>query len=206
MASWDNWLPELQLVAPAAPVPLIYQCINRAARSFLRQTRAWQEWLEPVDVTGEAFKEYTFDLPQGSELLRIERATGNGRPISVANGRDLPSDPWRHAQRGCAYLVSTDLRNFTVGASGVSSPVQAYVSLVPTTRATSVPDTVGTLYHEAIRDGAKAELLNTPGTTYYLPDQAAVAVALFQRAIDQGSTDVWRSSTGRVSRGRTRWL
>ena len=206
MASWDNWLPELQLAAPAAPVPLIHQCINRAARAFLRQTRAWQTWLEPVDVTGEAFKEYTFDFPQGAELLRLERATGNGKPIEIANHRDLPADPWHHAVPGCAYLVTTDLRNFTVGASGVASPVQVYVSLVPTVRATSIPDSVATLYHEAIREGAKAELMNTPGTSYYIPDQAAVSVALFQRAIDQATTDTWRSSTGRVSRGRVQWL
>lgn len=198
-------MPELVLAAPTAPAPLIHQCLNRAARAFLRQTRAWQEWLEPTAVTGAGFREYGFDLPPGAELLRIERATANGRTLEVAQGRDLPADPWRHAHNGQAYLVSTDLENFTV-AAGTAGPVQVFVTLIPSLRATSVPPPMGSLYHEAIREGAKAELLNTSGTDYYKPDQAAVALAFFQRAMDDASADVWRSNTGRVSRGRTQWL
>jgi len=206
MASWDNWMPELVLAAPTAPVPLIHQCLNRAARAFLRTTRAWQEWLEPVEATGQDFVEYTFELPQGAELLRLERATLNGRPLRVVHARNADADPWRHAQRGHAYLVSTDLRNFTVGALGGSGEVQVYAALLPTIRATSLPDSVGTLYHEAIREGAKAELLNTSGTDYYKPDQAAVALAFFRGAMDDAADDVSRSQTPSLPRGRTTWL
>jgi len=205
MASWDNWMGELVLAAPNAPVPLIHMCLNRASRKFLRETRAWQEWLEPTEVSGDDFKEYTFEFPQGAELLRLERATLNGRDLELSRSRDLPSDPWRHAQRGCAYLVSTNLRDFTVGAHGGSGQVQVYAALLPSTRATSVPDNVGTLYHEAIREGAKAELLNTNGTTYYSPDQAAVSLALFNQAIADAADDVRRSNTPKGSRGRVRW-
>lgn len=204
MATWDQWLPELQLCAANAPVPLIHQCLNRAARTFLRETRLWQEWLEPVDVTGVPLQEYTFELPQGAELLRLERATVDGRPLDVVNARDLPSDPWRHAQGG-AYLVSTDLNNFTVVVHG-NGGVQVYVSLVPSLRATGIPDHLAGNHHEAIREGAKAELLNIPGTQFAAPDQAAVALAYFRQACDRGVTEVWRSSTGRTSKGRVRWL
>lgn len=205
MASWENWMPELVLAAPKAPAPLIHMALNRAARTFLRATRAWQEWLEPADVTGEAFSEYTFELPQGAELLRLERATLDGRPIEVANARDLPADAWKHELRGKVYLVSTNLREFTV-RTGCAGKLQVYASLLLSLRGNSLPDEVGTLYHEAIREGAKAELLNTEGTDYYKPDQAGVSLAFFQRAIDDASTDVWRSNTGRGSRGRTSWL
>lgn len=204
MASWENWMPELVLAAPKAPVPLIHLAINRAARTFLKATRAWQEWLEPADVTGEAFKEYTFELPQGAELLRLERATLNGRPLEVANARDLPADPWQHELRGKAYLATTNLSEFTVRAGGGS--LQVYASLMPSLRGNSVPDEVASLYHEAIREGAKAELLNTEGTDYYKPDQAGVALAFFQRAMDDASVDVWRSNTSRGTRGRVSWL
>lgn len=206
MASWDKWIPELMLAAPTAPIPLIHQCLNRAARAFLRPTRAWQEWLEPIEVVGTPFTEYTFEFPQGAELLRLERATLNGKPLVVANARDLPADPWTHAERGYAYLVSTDMNNFTVGSHCAGGTVQVYVSLLPSIRGTSVPDYVASQYHEAIREGAKAELLNTQGTDYYKPDQAAVALAFFQRQIDDATTDVWRSNTARLSRGRAQWL
>lgn len=198
-------MPELVLAAPKAPVPLIHLALNRAARSFLKATRAWQEWLEPTDVTGEVFSEYTFELPQGAELLRLERATLNARPLDVANARDLPADPRTSELRGKAYLVTTNLREFTVRTGGAGK-LQVYASLVLSLRGNILPDEVGTLYHEAIREGAKAELLNTEGTDYYKPDQAGVALAFFQRAIDDATTDVWRSNTSRGSRGRTSWL
>jgi hypothetical protein len=206
MASWENWMPELVLAAPTAPAPLIYQCLNRSAREFLRQTRAWQEWLDPTQVTGEAFKEYEFELPQGAELLRLERATLNGRPLEVANARDVPADPWKYAQKGRAYLVSTDLQDFTVGSCSGTGLVQVYVSLLPGIRGSTVPDSIAVRYHEAIREGAKAALLNTSGTEYYQPDQAGVALGFFRQAVDDAAADVWRSSTGRVSRGRAVWL
>lgn len=198
-------MPELVLAAPKAPVPLIHLSLNRAARTFLKATRAWQEWLEPTEVTGEAFKEYTFELPQGAELLRLERATLNGRPLEVANARDLPADPWQQELQGRAYLATTNLSEFTVRTSGAGR-LQVYASLIPGLRGNMVPDEVASLYHEAIREGAKAELLNTEGTDYYKPNQAGVALAFFQRAMDEATTDVWRSNTSRGSRGRTSWL
>lgn len=206
MASWDNWMPELALAAPTAPAPLIHLCLNRAARKFLRVSRAWQEWLEPTEATGEAFKEYNFELPQGAELLRLERATLNGWPLDVEHANDMPADPWTHAQKGRAYLTSQDLRNFTVSAHGGTGAVQVYVSLIPGIRGNTVPDKVASLYHEAIRDGAKAELLNTSGADYYKPDQAAVALAFFNAAMDDATTDVWRSNTRSLPRRNPQWL
>ncbi|WP_448677186.1 hypothetical protein [Delftia acidovorans] len=156
-------------------------------------------------MTGEAFAEYTFELPQGAELLRLERATLAGRPLEVAKARDLPADPWQQELRGKLYLVTTNLREFTV-RTGSAGRLQVYASLMPSLRGNSVPDEVASLYHEAIREGAKAELLATEGTDYYKPDQAGVALAFFQRAMDDATADVWRSNTSRGSRGRASWL
>lgn len=205
MAAWDKWEPELAVVAHQAPVPLMYQCLNRAARSFFRQTRAWQEWLDPECVMGSAFYEYWFDMPQDAELLRLERATLNGRPLGIAGARDLRADPSRHARQGCAYLVSSNLRDFIVGALPADGEVQAYVSLIPSLDAKGIPDELAALHHEAIREGAKAELLNTPDVNFYKPDQAAIAMALFQQAIADCAVDVWRSNTSSGPRGRVRW-
>lgn len=205
MANFDQWCPELLLAAPTAAVPLVHQCVNRAARTFLRKTRAWQEWLEPASVSEGAFVEYGFDLPMGAEISRMERATLNGQCLMLANARDLNADPMRHKAGIASYLASNDLSSFTVHAPS-GGQVQVFVTLIPALRATQLPDHIASQYHDAILQGAKAELLNTGGTDYYKPDQAAVALAFFTRAMDEHGTEVWRSSTGRVSRGRTRWL
>lgn len=39
------------------------------------------------------FSEYAFKLPQGGELVRLERATLHGRPIDLAHANDLPATP-----------------------------------------------------------------------------------------------------------------
>lgn len=205
MATWEQWMPELLLAAPTAPIPLVHLTLNRASRNLLRATRAWQEWLEPVEVNGDPHTEYSFELPSGAELVRLERATINGRPLELAQTRDLQADPWREARQGGAFLVSANLREFCV-TGRAQGAVQVYVALMPTLKSSTVPDQIAGLYHEAIREGAKAELLNQPGTDYYQPDQAAVALAFFNRARDEHGTDVWRSNTGRVSRGHPRWL
>lgn len=205
MASFDQWAPELLLAAPTAALPLVHQCVNRAARTFLRKTRAWQEWLEPTEIDSVALTEYSFDVPMGAEIVRLERATLDGQELLLANARDLPADPLRYDAGVTPYLVSSDLRNFTVTARK-QGRAQAFVALMPSLRANQLPDHIANLYHDAILQGAKAELLNTQGTEYYKPDQAAVALAFFTRSMDEYGTEVWRSSTGRVSRGRTRWL
>ena len=131
----------------------------------------------------------------------------DGRPIGVANAGVMSADPWRVEEGGGqAHLISTDLRSFTVGARAGAGQLQVYVLLQPTLRATTIPDTIAALYHEGIREGAKAELLNTSGTDYYRPDQAAVSFALFNQAIDDASVEVWRGNTGRLPRGRIAWL
>lgn len=200
MASWEKWIPELTLAAPSAPVPLMELCLNRAAREFLRRTRAWQEWLEPQATDGKPLTEYDFDLPPGAELLRLERATKNGAELTVANGRDVARDTSVH---GAAFLISANLRTFRVGAP--AGNVQVYVSLIPVIGARQLPDEVATLYHEAIGHGARAQLASTPSTDFFNPDQMAIAAAQFEQAITSAMTDVWRSNTGRVSRGRITW-
>lgn len=196
-------MPELQLAAPTAPLPLLHLCLNRAAREFCRQTRAWQEWLEPVAVSGDALAQYDFELPQGAQLLRIERAALDARPVRLLVDNMLPADPSLVARSGTASLVAQRLESFTL--AGGPGRLQVFVSLLPTTRASTIPDHLATLYHEALREGAKAHLLNTPGTDYFNSDQAGLSLAFFNAALQDASVDVWRGHTGRLPRARVQW-
>lgn len=202
MASWDMWMPELQLAAPTAPVPLIHLCLNRATRDFCRRTRAWLQWLDPVEVDGS---EHTFDAPMGAELVRVEAATINGQELPVTAAMDASADPVRYPIQGGSFLVIQDLSTFTVG--GVTSgQVQVKASLMPTLTGSTIPDALASRWFEALRDGAKAELLATPNVDFYLPDQAAIALAKFQEAIDSAKGSVWRNLGARgAGRGTTVW-
>jgi hypothetical protein len=190
MATWDNWMPELQLAAPTAPVPLIHLCLNRAAREFCEETRAWQAWLDPVEASGDPTAEYSLDLPMGAEVARLEAATLDGKPIDVVMAMDAEADPTSMTRlRG---LVCLDLQNFYL-PGGQAGAVRVKCSLMPTISASSVPDLVAGRYFEALRDGAMGELLSKENTDFYKPEAAAVSMAKFAGAIASAQADVWRS-------------
>ncbi|MEF9946837.1 MAG: hypothetical protein RR800_00595 [Comamonas sp.] len=190
MATWDNWMPELQLAAPTAPVPLIHLCLNRAARDFCKYTRAWQVWLDPVQVTGDTALEYGLELPMGAEVVRLEAATLDGQPLHVAMAMDAEGDPVGMARlRG---LVCMDLQNFFI-PSGQAGTVRVKCSLMPTISASTVPDLVASHNFEALRDGALSELLAKDGTDFFKPEMASVKLVQFNQAKDAAKAAVWRN-------------
>ena len=190
MATWDNWMPELQLAAPTAPVPLIHLCLNRAARDFCKVTRAWQVWLDPVQATGEPGQEYGLDLPMGAEVVRLEAATLDGKPLEVVMAMDTEGDPV--AMNRLRGLVCMDLQNFYL-PSGQAGAVRVKCSLMPTISASTVPDLVASLFFEALRDGAASELLAKDGTDFFKPELAGVYLARFNQAKDGAKAAVWRN-------------
>ena len=121
------------------------------------------------------FSECTFKLPQWGGLVRLKRATLHGRLIDLAHANDLPTDPAAHAVRAvptsCRRIcgVSRWARELVLGLCRLSC------------------------------DGVKAELLATSGTGYYKPDQAAVALALFNQALEEATRHVWRSNISATS-------
>ncbi|TYK70280.1 hypothetical protein FSY45_24770 [Comamonas sp. Z1] len=190
MATWDNWMPELQLAAPTAPVPLIHLCLNRAARDFCANTRAWQVWLDPVQATGDATQEYGLDLPMGAEVVRLEAATLDGKPLEVVMAMDTEGDPVAMSRlRG---LVCTDLQNFYL-PSGQVGAVRVKCTLQPTISASTVPDLVASRFFEALRDGALSELLAKDNTDFFKPELAAVHLERFNQAKNTAQAAVWRN-------------
>jgi hypothetical protein len=205
MTPWSAWLPEIARYARTAPVPVIEHAVCRAAREFLRRTRAWIEWLEPQVTRAGPRQLYDFALPAKAELLRIERATRNGNPFDVTSYR-LESVDWERNENGAQSLISGDLQTFTLtGVQGEGDVLQVQVSLLPRHDAAGVPDRIARRYLEAIAFGAKAELLMVPDTQFYRPDLAAGARADFEAAINGHAVDAFRGSTNQVPRAHVRW-
>lgn len=204
MATWDLWFPDVMVHAPTAPDPLVRQALCRAAREFFRRTRIWTEWLDPVTTMAGTGLEYSFDPPPQTELLRIEQATVNGLPLKVKSFRDNAND-WVRYPDGERQLVSRDLETFILaGTFAVDEIVQPQASLLPSLRATGIPDYLASSYLEAIAEGAKSLLLMTPGDLYK-PELAALARSLFSAAIAGETVDAYRSHTNEVPRAHPKW-
>lgn len=204
MATWDFWFSDVMVHAPTAPDPLVRQALCRASREFLRRTRIWTEWLEATTTTEGMGVEYDFELPTQTELLRIEQATLNGQPLKVQSFRQRAKD-WNQYPDGEKALVSRDLVTYNLtGMFSAGDVVQVQASLIPSLRATGLPDYLANSYLEPIAEGAKAILLLTPGE-YFKPDMAGIARALFESYINENSVDAYRSHTNEVPRARTKW-
>lgn len=203
MASWDYWFPDVLVHAHAAPEPLVRQVLCRSAREFCRRTHAWMEWLDPsVTRSGDA-TEYDFDLPSQSELLRIERATLNGQPFQVQSFRECRSD-WTRPPSGDRSLVSRDLSTYTLtGASAPGDQIQVQVSLLPSVRATGMPDDLAARHMEAIGAGALKHLLLMP--LYMNEGQAMLCAQMFEAACNTQHYLAYKGHTKNTPRVRAKW-
>jgi len=204
VANWDLWFPDVLVHATAAPDPLVRQAVGRAAREFLRRTRAWCEWLDAGQTAAGTGVEYDFDIPPQSELFRVEKATLNGTPLHVQSYRQRPKD-WT-TDEGDKALVSRDQVSYNlVGLFSAGDVVQVQATLIPTLKATGIPDDLANRYFEAIAEGAKAIVLMTADTDYYKPDLASVSRSLFESVIHTHTADVFMGHTAEVPRARPKW-
>lgn len=205
MAAWDFWFPDVLVHAVNAPDPLVRQALCRAARDFFLRTRAWTQWLDVTTTNAGEGVEYDFDIPSQTELIRIERATRNGSPLLVQNYRQRPADWTQHAD-GPQGVVTRDLVTYNlVGSFAAGDVVQVQASLVPSLRATGIPDPLANRYQEPLAHGALARLLLVPDTPYFKPDLAAFYRGLFETAVGADAFDAFRGHTNQVPRANVKW-
>jgi hypothetical protein len=163
------------------------------------------EWLEPEASSEGARIEYFFALPSRTEVVRIERATRNGQAVPVNSYRMEPAD-WTRHDHAEHSIISRDLVSFVMtGLSGEGDVIQLQASLMPRVDAAGITSDLAGRYREAIAAGAKAELMLTPDTAFYMPDLAQAFRAEFDRAINAHCVDVFRGHTNQVPRANVKW-
>lgn len=201
---WSAFYPELRTFAGGASEPLLEIKTRQAAIEFFQRTRAWVEWLDPA-TSVDGVLEYDFDVPIGSDVARVERATVDGTPIEIQSYRDAPHD-WSRTDLVDQGLVTRDLKTFRLGnAVAANLVIQVQVALTPSRTATSLPDDLFEKYKDDIVYGALSKLLEIPSTTYYQPDVAGRKFALFESAIASNAVDAWRGMTANTPRARVKF-
>lgn len=207
MAKWSAFYPHVLVHVPGAPDLTIDQALRTAARDFLRRTRAWVVWLDPVVTATRPGAEYDFELPAEAELYAVERATQGGRPYPVQSFRQRESDPAIYGDAQGPGLVSHDRRTFVLtGGMPAAERVQVQVMLIPSASASGLPDELAYRHMEAIAEGAKARLMLTPNASFYNPDLAAVSQQRFEQLANHEWTQAYRGHTAEVPRARPKWV
>jgi hypothetical protein len=166
MKTWDKFLKDVLPWTPGCPEPIAEHAVLRAAQEYLEGTRIWKLWLP--DITTEAERtEYDLDLEPASELVRLERATLNGRPIRVRSVDELPED-WRTYTSGIEDGVHTlDGRTMVLlPAQAADMVVKVEASMRPSDSATGVEDFIFNRYCAQIATGAVAALKGHTDKSY----------------------------------------
>lgn len=204
MTPWSTFFPELLTFAPNCPQPVAEAKVRQAAIEFFQRTRVWVEWLDPV-LSVEGLTEYDIDIPSGSDVARVERATVDGKPIEILSYRAAPYD-WTRLELAGQGLVSRDLNTFVLGnsvAAGLS--IQVQVALTPSRSATGIPDDLYAKYVDDIVHGARFRILMVPDTPFYKPDIAKLERSLFEASVASNAVDAWRGQTANTPRARAKF-
>lgn len=210
MASWDDFLPDVLVHCPSAPVPTVRRVLRRAARAFCQRTYAWKVWLPCEQAASPDLTDYTFVLPTGAELVRLEKVTADDKPVGVSM-QDLPDEDWTDEDTATGLderAITVDLLGFTLTGQALADTavVKAYVALMPTRSAAACGfELLASRYFEAIVHGALARLFAIKGATFGDPDEAARFAGQFEADIARAVQDVSRGHTNKRRRPTAHW-
>jgi hypothetical protein len=174
MKAWSLFLKDVMPHVPGCPEPVAEHALLRAAQEFFDTTRLWKVWLG--DLTTEAdTTEYPLLLEDKSELVRLERATLDGREIEVRAEEELPADWLTYPNTVCTGVHTTDRNTMVLVPSQAADLVlKVQASLKPANNATGVPDDVFDHCVKQIACGAVAALKEHTDKTY--SDQVGAGV------------------------------
>ncbi len=203
MADWSFFHARVAPRVIGCPAPVVDAELRNAAAEFLSRTRAWREWLEPMNVF-DGFRDMEMDLPAGSSVVRIERATLNGAPFPVDGAFELDADPMRGTVGD--GISSADRATIVLSRQlPAGSSIQIQASLAPSNEATGVPDHVARNFEDGIAFGALSRIRSIPGQPFSDDARAAADLLLFEREIARVAALVYRSHTNTKPRRSVQW-
>ena len=194
MLKWDEFYPILLPWVPGCPAPVADQELRRAANEFYTRTRAWCVWLD-VSTTVDGVREYDFNLPINTNLIRVEAANVGNTPITIASYRDRTTNP-STSPNGTDEAYTGDAKTLILDATYTAGQqLSVLASLAPSRKATGIEEQLFDKHSEAIALGAKARLMMVPGTTFHNPQLALQFQTAFDDAIFDAHLSDWRGTT-----------
>ena len=181
--------PYVRTEAQGVPDFLLERSVRDSVIDFCIQTDAYRP--EPEDIAViEGITEYGLSIPAGTELnhiIDVYRDREKLKPVSysrlleITGSGTLTSRPEVYSQRD-------NVEFFLAPIPAKSETLRVLFSLKPSATSTSIPDTVGKEYREAIVHGALYRLQMMPDQTWSNMNQAQGNKMLFEKR----STEVMR--------------
>lgn len=170
--TWSNFLKDVLVHVTGCPEPVAEFALLRAAQNFFEATHLWTEWLPDLTTDGQCTV-FGLALESKSELVRLERAVLDGRPIDVRTEEMLPAD-WRQNPQCLRTGVHTPDRK-TIVLLPVATPdlaLSVQASMKPANSATGIEQNLFDQYVREIAAGAIADLKGHAEKSYSDPNGA----------------------------------
>lgn len=199
MKVWSAFYSDVLPSVIGCPGPVLDHNLLRAAQDFFQRCHVWTQWLDNINTVGIA--DYDLLLEPSSELVKLQRATLNGRTIEVTSPEALNAD-WQTSPGSVRSCVFTrDRKTLTLfPASSLDQLLRIEAALKPSNDATGVRDDFYDLYCEVIANGAKARIKRLSGTDFYNPAQAMECDEMVKEAIGRLNIQRFRAFSSAAPR------
>lgn len=169
MQAWSAWLPDVLPHVAGCPRLVVLHEVRRAAEEFLRRSRAWQIESDLIPVPAGATS-ITLTFPDATaELVRIERAYLDGRPLTPFTPTQLNDQvgtAWvdeTGVVDGIVQLTPWAVRPYRIPTDAAVTGLKVMASVCTKEGAGGMPDDIARMYRDAVTFGARGRLMLIPG-------------------------------------------
>jgi hypothetical protein len=184
MATFDQFLPDINLSTPGCPVFERQRRIHDAVQAFCRESFAWRVREVALFTTVATQETYALTLPTDSELVAVHSAWANGQEVDIeepGQGDDsAPGVPFYQWTVGMES--STSLRVIPAPSDGAIA-VTGTISLCPTDTAATCADWLYTRWRMPIAAHALAALCLQPGKPWSNPGLGGIQSEIFKQGV-----------------------
>lgn len=163
-----NFLQEVGLHLPMAPVWEIERCMKLAIRDFCRETTVWRQRNTVLLTTVANQEDYAANLPSGTELVAVLSAfLSDGTELEVAlPGEEEDFAPSERSSAPTDWLIgvdSVDDVRVIPAPSVAGTVVKGTIALSPNEDAEDVPAVVWRRWRTPVAHGCIAKMLDMRG-------------------------------------------
>ncbi len=151
MIDLDQFQRRVSHVARGCPTAVLRDAILQAAEDFCERTWLWKDEAASV-ITVDGETEYSIPAPVGTDILAVA-------DLALDGNRTPFTSPLRDT-----------VRLWSAPAPGLE--LVATVVLKPNKRSKGLPDRLYNEWLDAVSAGARAKLLDMPGTDWFSPQLA----------------------------------
>lgn len=169
----EDFYPYIRVDVPDCPDPVISSAVISACIDFCRDTLSWTEVQDYLPLF-DGVSDYEIDVPAQARAIQVMDIWFNGSRLIPITLKDLPSlmPNWASASSSSpVYYTSAVergmIRLYPLPVNVTGTKLSARIALIPSNKATTLPDFLGLHHFEAIASGAKARLLMMPSVGWF---------------------------------------